>query len=73
MTLTLTQEQFDALDEVLRPMGVEIRIVVRGKEGIKPEFRNVYRDNCCLFSHLTGLQIQRKSIVEAEEGRWSRT
>ena len=71
--MRLTQEQYDALKAELKEIGVETRIALRGQDGIQPQFRNVYRDNCGILSHLTGLQIQRKSIVEAEEGAWSNT
>ena len=64
--------QLDELKEVLSNIGVEVRVTRASGDNVDIQVMNAYRDNCILYSNLTGKEIADKSKKEVIEGRWSR-
>lgn len=70
--LECTPEEFIALGNFLRAIGVEIRPIIYSNESVELQARNPHRDWCITASHLTGSEIKKRADEDIASGRWRR-
>jgi len=72
--MEVTKEQYTELKEMLNSIGVEVRMTIYHGDTklIGIQVRNDYKDNCILYSNLTGKEIADNSKKEIIDGRWSK-